>query len=79
MAYNRSQDQPRPDDDEDEIDQFVQLSFSSSSEASGGSSADEVLDDDEWCSPILPYSTSSNPGKLGKYKNYVGFNSPHIM
>jgi len=47
MAYNRSQDQPRPEDDEDEIDQFVQLSFSSGSEASGGSSADEALDDDE--------------------------------
>lgn len=47
MAYNRSQDQPRPEDDEDEIDQFVQVSFSFGSEASGGSSADEALDDDE--------------------------------
>jgi len=47
MAYNRSQDQSRPKDDEDEINQFAQLSFSSSSEPSGGSSADETLDDDE--------------------------------
>jgi len=47
MAYNRSQDQPQPKDDEDEIDQFVQLSFSSGSEASGGSSANEAFDDAE--------------------------------
>jgi len=47
MAYNRSQDQPRLEDDEDEIDQFVQLSFSSRLEASGSSSADEAFDDDE--------------------------------
>ena len=47
MMYNRSQDQPRPEDDEDEIDQFVQLNFSSGSKASGGSSADEALDDNE--------------------------------
>ena len=47
MTYNRSQDQPRPEDDKDEIDQFVQLSFSSVSEALGGSSTDEALDDDE--------------------------------
>jgi len=47
MAYNRTQDQPRPEDDEDEIDQFAQLSFSSSSEPSSGSFADEALDDGE--------------------------------
>ena len=53
MVYDRSKDQPLPEDNEDEIDQFVQLSFSSGSEASGGSSADEALDDDEWRSPIF--------------------------
>ncbi|KAJ8429685.1 hypothetical protein Cgig2_004484 [Carnegiea gigantea] len=35
------------EDDEDEIDQFVQLSFSSDSEALGGSSTDEAINDDE--------------------------------
>ena len=53
MVYNHSQDQPWPEDDEDEIHQFVQVSFSSDSEESAGSSADETLDNDEWCSPIF--------------------------
>jgi len=47
MACNQSQDQPRPEDDGDEIDQFVQCSFLSGSEPSGSSSADQALDDDE--------------------------------
>jgi len=47
MAYNRSQDQPRPDDNKDDIDQFVLLSFSYCSKASGGNFVDKASDDVE--------------------------------
>ncbi|KAJ8419340.1 hypothetical protein Cgig2_025583 [Carnegiea gigantea] len=55
-------DQPRPEDDEDEIDQFVQLSFSSGSELM---MSDVLL--------YLPYSTSSRAA-IRRHLNMKYFN-----